>query len=145
MPTFGLGDPHLNDVIGYFAAVSESVGPFRTHVLERQAAVLDAGEELFDILQCQACHVLDTIPADQETDSLAPDLRMAHERLQPDWVIDWLRAPTPIQPGTRMPTYWAELPGSFFEQLDNDGMRQIEAVRDYLYTFRGGPSPFEGN
>ena len=145
MPSFGLEDPHLNDVIDYFAAVSEAVGPFRTHVLERQAAVLDPGEELFEILQCQACHVLDEIPADRPTDNLAPDLRMAHERLQPDWVLDWLREPLEIQPGTRMPQYWPELPGSPFEQLNNDGVRQIEAVRDYLYTFRGGPSPFEGN
>ena len=129
MPTFGLEDPHLNDVIGYFAAVSESVGPFRTHVLERQAAVLDPGEVLFELLQCQACHVLDEIPADRPTDNLAPDLRMAHERLQPDWVIDWLRAPIEIQPGTRMPAYWPDYPGSPFEQLDNDGERQIEAIR----------------
>ena len=145
MPTFGLEDPHLNDAIDYFAAISESVGPFRTHDLAPEAGELNAGEELFSILQCQACHVLDTIPADRDTDNLAPDLRMAHERLQPDWVIDWLREPLEIQPGTKMPQYWAELPGSFFEQLDNDGVRQIEALRDYLYTFRGGPSPFEGN
>ena len=145
MPTFGLDDPHWNGVIDYFAAVSESVGPFRTHDLAPEAGALNAGEELFDILQCQACHVLDTIPADRDTDNLAPDLRMAHERLQPDWVIDWLREPLEIQPGTKMPQFWAELPGSFFDQLDNDGVRQIEAIRDYLYTFRGGPSPFEGN
>ncbi len=145
MPTFGLGDPHWNGVIDYFAAISESVGPFRTHDLAPEAHVLDAGEELFGILQCQACHVLDTIPADQATDNLAPDLRMAHERLQPDWVLDWLREPLEIQPGTKMPQFWSELPGSFFEQLDNDGVRQIEAIRDHLYTFRGGPSPFEGN
>ena len=145
MPTFGLDDPHLNGVIDYFAAISESVGPFRTHDLEPGPGVLTAGEELFDLLQCQACHVLDTIPADRPTDNLAPDLRMAQDRLQPDWVLDWLRAPLDIQPGTRMPMFWTEYPGSFFEQLDNDGVRQIEALRDYLYTFRGGPSPFEGN
>jgi mono/diheme cytochrome c family protein len=145
MPTFGLDDEHWNGVIDYFAAVSDSVGPFRTHDLTPEPGVLDGGEELFDILQCQACHVLDAIPADQETDNLAPDLRMANERLQPEWVIDWLRLPSEIQPGTKMPQFWAELPGSFFEQFDNDGERQIEAVRDYLYTFRGGPSPFEGN
>ena len=145
MPTFGLEDPHLNQAMDYFAAVSNAVGPFRTHDFDTPPNVLDAGEELFELLQCQACHVLDTIPADRPTDNLAPDLRMAQERLQPDWVIDWLRAPLEIQPGTRMPLYWTEYPGSLFEQLDNDGVMQIEAVRDYLYTFSGGPSPFTGN
>ena len=68
-------------------------------------------EELFDLLRCQQCHVLDTIPADQPPDNLAPDLRMARERLQPDWIVDWLRAPLEIQPGTRMPMFWAEFSG----------------------------------
>ena len=145
MPTFGLDDPHLNGVISYFAAISDSVGPFRTHDLVTPPAVLETGEELFDLLRCQQCHVLDTIPDDQPTDNLAPDLRMAEERLQPDWVLDWLLAPLEIQPGTRMPMFWTEYPGSFYPQFDQDGVQQIESVRDYLYTLRGGPSPFVGN
>ena len=145
MPTFGLDDPHWNTTIDYFAAISESVGPFRTHDLTPSANVVNTGEELFDLLRCQQCHVLDTIPDDQPTDNLAPDLRMARERLQPDWVVDWLRAPLEIQPGTRMPMFWTEYPGSFYPQFDTDAVRQIESIRDYLYTFSGGPSPFTGN
>jgi len=145
MPTFGLDDPHWNTTIDYFAAISESVGPFRTHDLSPSTTVVNTGEELFDLLRCQQCHVLDTIPDDQPTDNLAPDLRMARERLQPDWVVDWLRAPLEIQPGTRMPMFWTEYPGSFYPQFDTDAVRQIESIRDYLYTFSGGPSPFTGN
>ncbi len=107
-----------------------------------------AGSELFELLRCQQCHVLDTIPADQPTDTLAPDLRMAFERLQPDWVLDWMRAPLEIQPGTRMPMFWTEYPSSIAEynlaghpEFDRDAVMQIQAVRDYLWTFRGGPSP----
>ncbi len=51
------------------------------------------GRELFDLLQCQQCHVLGAIPADQPLSNLAPDLRMAHERLKPEWILDWLRNP----------------------------------------------------
>ena len=89
--------------------------------------------------------MLDTIPADQPTDNLAPDLRMARERLQPDWIVEWLRAPLEIQPGTRMPMFWADFPASPYPQLDNDGPRQLEAIRDHLLTFEGGPSPIRGN
>ncbi len=142
MPTFGLDDPHWNTTLDYFAAVSDTIGPFRTHELAAGPAVIRTGGELFDLLRCQQCHVLDEIPADQPTDNLAPDLRMTPERLQPDWVLDWLVAPLDIQPGTRMPMFWTEYPGSFYPQFDGDAIRQIESVRDYLWTFSGGPSPF---
>ena len=145
MPTFGLDDAHWNGVIDYFGAISETVGEFRTHAELTTADVPAEARELFELLRCQQCHVLDTIPADQPTDNLAPDLRMAHERLQPDWIVDWLRAPLEIQPGTRMPQLWADYPESPYPQLDNDGPRQLEAIRDYLLTFRGGPSPLQGN
>ena len=145
MPTFGLDDAHWNGVIDYFGAISDSVGEFRTHATLSAAAVPREGEELFDLLRCQQCHVLDTIPADQPTDNLAPDLRMARERLQPDWIVDWLRAPLEIQPGTRMPMFWTDFPASPYPQLDGDGPRQLEAIRDYMLTFEGGPSPVRGN
>lgn len=145
MPTFGLEDGHWNTTLDYFAAVSETIGPFRTHESTPGPAVLSTGEELFDLLRCQQCHVLDEIPEDQPTDNLAPDLRMARERLQPDWISDWLLDPLAIQPGTRMPMFWTEYPGSFYPQFDMDAVRQIESVRDYLLTFSGGPSPMSGN
>ena len=145
MPTFGLDDDHWNGVMDYFAAISESVGPFRTHEAAPDGAQLAAGRELFDLLRCQQCHVLDTIPEDEPTENLAPDLRMARERLQPDWILDWLLAPLEIQAGTRMPMFWTELPGSFYPQFDQNGTAQIEAIRDYLLTFSGGPSPLQGN
>ena len=145
MPTFGLGDPHWNTVIDYFGAISDSVGPFRTHETAVSAAATRDAQELFDLLRCQQCHVLDTIPDDQPTDNLAPDLRMARERLQPDWIVDWLIEPLAIQPGTRMPMFWTEFPGSFYPQFEGDGAQQIEAIRDYLLTFSGGPSPLGDN
>ena len=145
MPTFGLDDAHWNTVIDYFGAISETIGEFRTHAELTTTDVPREGQELFELLRCQQCHVLDTIPADQPADNLAPDLRMARERLQPEWIIDWLRAPLEIQPGTRMPMFWTEFPASPYPQLDADGVAQLEAIRDYLLTFRGGPSPLSGN
>jgi hypothetical protein len=44
-----------------------------------------------------------------------------------------------------MPGFFTELPGSFYPQLDQDGAAQIQAIRDYLLTFEGGPSPLPGN
>ena len=145
MPTFGLDDAHWNDVLDYFAAISDVVGPFRTHDVVADATTLRTGEELFELLRCQQCHVLDTIPEDQDVETLAPDLRMTPDRLQPDWILDWMIRPLAIQPGTNMPTFFTEYPGSFYPQFDQDAVAQIRSIRDYMLTFSGGPSPVRGN
>ena len=81
MPTFALDDQNLNGAINYFAAISNTMGPFKTHEVVRAANTGAAGKELFELLKCQQCHVLGTIPKDQPTANLAPDLRMTAERL----------------------------------------------------------------
>jgi mono/diheme cytochrome c family protein/archaellum component FlaC len=142
MPTFGLDDQNLNSVIRYFGAVSNTIGPFQTHeVNAANRTDPAAGKQLFELLKCQQCHVLGAIPKDQPTSNLAPDLRMSSERLQPDWIIAWLKNPAAILPGTRMPAFWPDYPKSFYPHLNNNADAQIQAIRDHLLTFRGGPSP----
>jgi mono/diheme cytochrome c family protein len=144
MPTFGLDDPNLNGVIQYFGAVSNRMGAFRTPEIVSASDTTAAGRQLFDLLRCQQCHVLGQIPPDQPTSNLAPDLRMAFERLQPDWILDWLRNPAIILPGTRMPAFWPEYPKSYYPHLGGEAEAQIRAIRDHLLTLRGGPSPRTG-
>ncbi|MGH9347818.1 MAG: c-type cytochrome [Vicinamibacterales bacterium] len=141
MPTFHLDDPQLNQVIGYFQAIPDQIRPFRTHDVVTASNASAGGKELFELLRCQQCHVLGAIPEDQPTANLAPDLRMAAERLNPEWIEEWLKAPARIQPGTRMPAFWPNYPKSDFPQLGNSAEAQIRAIRDHLLTFRGGPSP----
>ena len=111
MPTFGLDDQNLNGVISYFGVDLEhrSGRSRRTKSCGRRANATAAGKQLFELLKCQQCHVLGAIPKDQPTSNLAPDLRMAPERLQPDWILDWLKKPSDILPGTRMPAFWPRL------------------------------------
>jgi len=141
MPTFGFDDPNLNGIISYFGAVSNKMGSFQAQPVVQRVASDDVGKRLFDELKCQQCHVLGAIPKDQPTSNLAPDLRMSAERLQADWIIDWLKNPAEILPGTRMPAFWPDHPKSPFPHLGGDAEAQIRAIRDYLLTFRGGPSP----
>jgi mono/diheme cytochrome c family protein len=146
MPTFGLDDAKLNGVIRYFGAVSNTIGPFQTHQIVNAANVKnDVGKELFEKLKCQQCHVLGAIPKDQPTSNLAPDLRMASERLQPDWILDWLKSPLTILPGTKMPQFWPDYPKSFYPELGGDAGAQIKAIRDHLLSLpKGGPNPKTG-
>ena len=141
MPTFGLDDPNLNGVIRYFGAVSNTVGPFRTPEVMRVANNEATSKQLFELLKCQQCHVLGAIPKDQPTSNLAPDLRMASERLQADWILEWLKKPSDILPGTRMPAFWPDYPKSFYPHFAGSAEAQIVGIRDYVMTFRGGPSP----
>ncbi|HXH05822.1 MAG TPA: c-type cytochrome [Vicinamibacterales bacterium] len=141
MPTFDLTDDELNTVIRYFGAVSNTMRPFVRPAVVQASDLTRTGRELFELLKCQQCHVLGTIPADQPTANLAPDLRMAPERLQPDWILEWLKNPAAIQPGTRMPAFWPDYPKSYYPHLNGSAEQQIRAVRDYLMTLRGGPSP----
>ncbi|MBM3779172.1 MAG: c-type cytochrome [Acidimicrobiia bacterium] len=142
MPSFGLNDDRWNEVIGYFQAIPNQLRPFRTvEMAQTSAADAATGKELFDLLRCQQCHVLGEIPADQPTANLAPDLRMGHERLNPEWMDEWMISPLRIVPGTRMPMFWPNYPKSDFPQFGGDAQRQIEAVRNHIMSFRGGPSP----
>ena len=144
MPTFGLDDQNINQVISYFGSISNTIGPFQTHEVRTASNADTGGKQLFELLKCQQCHVLGAIPKDQPTSNLAPDLRMAPERLQPDWIMQWLKKPSDILPGTRMPAFWPDYPKSFYPQLGGDAEAQMKAIRDHLLTFRGGPSPKVG-
>jgi mono/diheme cytochrome c family protein len=145
MPTFGLDDRNLNGVIDYFGAVSNSIGPFQTHETVRLTAAEEgSGKALFELLKCQQCHVLGAIPKDQPTANLAPDLRMASDRLQPEWILEWLKAPASILPGTRMPAFWPDYPKSPYPQMGGSGEAQVLAIRNHLMTLRGGPTPRRG-
>ncbi len=131
MPTFGLSDDDVEMVGNYFRAIAPE-NP--TAAPASASPTPAAGRELFDLLKCQQCHVLGTLPAGQPPANLAPDLRLARSRLQPEWILAWLRNPSAVLPGTRMPSFWPEYPRSFYEPLDKDASAQVRAIRDHLLT-----------
>jgi mono/diheme cytochrome c family protein len=131
MPTFGLSDDDVEAVGNYFRGIA----PENPKPVPGTPDVTPArGKALFELLKCQQCHVLGAVPKDQPTSNLAPDLRLAHERLQPEWILAWLRNPGALLPGTRMPSFWPDYPKSFYEPLDRDGQKQVRAIRDHLLT-----------
>ena len=138
MPSFGLQERELDQVGRYFRVIAP---PNPTLSPSPATITAAAGKDLFELLKCQQCHVLGAVPKDQPTSNLAPDLRMGHERLQPEWIVAWLQNPSAILPGTRMPSFWPDYPKSFYPPFERDGALQVQAIRDHLLTLRGGPSP----
>ncbi|MBI3871502.1 MAG: c-type cytochrome [candidate division Zixibacteria bacterium] len=134
MPTFGLTGPEITMISQYFMANSDVNAPFlfvRTDELDPKS--VHKGRDNFETLKCQSCHVLSAESMPQRgAASLAPNLAMAHERLRPDWIVQWLTDPQKVDPGTNMPSFFYSEGQKMYEDADE----QIEALRDYLLTLK---------
>ncbi|MFA0759979.1 MAG: hypothetical protein HZLCBSQH_000064 [Candidatus Fervidibacterota bacterium] len=141
MPTFGFDDGEVNTLIRYFAALDNRpiFQEFRTPYRPNPATAA-VGKKLFDALQCMACHPTGPVQPGADVAQLAPNLQLTRERLQPEWIVDWLLDPQKFQPGTRMPTFFPynEQTGKHDSPmpdiLGGDARKQAEALRDYLLT-----------
>ena len=134
MPTFGMTADEITAINQYFMAYNGVVAPFHyVKVEDLDPESVRRGKDLFDQLQCMSCHVLSAdVLAAKGASSLAPNLALAHERLRPEWIVDWLADPQKIDPGTNMPSFFY----SEGERLYDDADEQIKALRDYLLTLK---------
>jgi mono/diheme cytochrome c family protein len=142
MPTFGLSDGEANVMVKYFAEEGRAQFPYQTPKIDTSPEHLDAGKQLFTQLKCALCHIvggkalgkpLAEIP-EEDLPRLAPNLSLAHARLQRDWLVNkWLVEPLAQMPGTRMPQfeYGTAIAPNI---LGGDGHKQIEALVDYVLT-----------
>ncbi len=105
----------------------------------------DHGKKLLLELKCLACHVAgDPFAEGTTADIKAPNFALAHRRLRPDWVKQWLLNPQWIQPGTNMPQLFADGNSAFkdFPEADRDKAQaefgqtsgdQIQLLIDFLF------------
>ncbi len=142
MPTFGFTDGDANVLVKYFAEEGRAQFPYQTPKIDTSPEHLQAGKQLFTQLKCALCHIVDgkalgkplaEIP-EEDLPRLAPNLSLAHARLQRDWLVNkWLVEPLSQMPGTRMPQfeYGTAIAPNI---LGGDGHKQIEALVDYVLT-----------
>ena len=77
----------------------------------------------------------------QEAAQLAPSFRLTGERLREDWLVDWMKDPQSITPGTQMPQFWPPLDdGTGYmtplpDVLGGDAEAQMRAVAAYLMRY----------
>jgi cytochrome c2 len=62
----------------------------------------------------------------------ALDLTTADDRLNKDWFVRYLKDPSSLRPGTRMPSFWPEGVSVNRDVFDGDTQRQIDAIWSYL-------------
>ncbi len=104
------------------------------------------GEEFFYELKCLACHVLgDPNIEGSNSSPSAPNLALTHKRLRQEWVHQWLQEPAVIQPGTKMPQWFASGNSAFSSYSDEDraalegkygatGEEQMRLLMDFMYN-----------
>ena len=139
MPTFYFDEVEAATIGRYFSAFDEVEYPFIETSIATNDERLRQGAELFRLMQCERCHPTSDapLPPGVTAADLAPNLQVGHERLRPQWVLDWLLDPQGIMPGTRMPLFFQNGETPFTDILGGSTQAQIEAMRDHLFLTIG--------
>jgi mono/diheme cytochrome c family protein len=136
MPTFDFNDDEVNALIEYFQALDGMSEPFQEIDIELTRTETRAAEQLYsnDYLSCYSCHQVGNKKPEGPPSGWAPDFLLAPDRLNPDWIYDWIANPQALQPGTRMPGFYPDAAPP--DILNGNPDQQIEALTDYLMNIR---------
>jgi mono/diheme cytochrome c family protein/peptidoglycan hydrolase CwlO-like protein len=148
MPSFALSDEEAGAIVEYFKALSNYKTVFSYFdTTSVSAQSYNEGRRLYGIkgtegyeqsLKCGSCHPKAGETPGGSPANWGPDLALAKERLEPDWIVKWLKNPQAIQEGTRMPNFFYLY--DYYDgeveitELLEDPERKILALRDYLMT-----------
>ena len=150
MPTFNLTDEDWNAIMKAFQYWDDDMLSFEAEYhVDKSTIQFAAGKKLHELGACNNCHFYGTEFPKQAAQTWAPNLSLTKERLQPEWVINWLRDPQKIMPGTKMPAPYLpdeellSLPGAISDwekhvlQLKGNKEAMLEGLRDYVYVIPG--------
>jgi mono/diheme cytochrome c family protein len=148
MPTFDFSDQEANDLVAYFKALSGEVSGFsylpeyQLTAEQRSAALKLVSKDYFS---CFSCHQQGAKKPEGTPAEWAPDLVMARARLNPGWIVKWVKDAQPLLPGTKMPSFYPtpEQDGPP-DILDGDDEKQIIAIRNYLLSLGRGAAATNG-
>lgn len=79
---------------------------------------LAQGEQLFEQLGCHGCHL---VQGYEELDKVGPSLTRVSAKVDPQWMVDWIRNPQAFRPRTKMPNF-------YFDE------EEAKAVAAYIWT-----------
>jgi mono/diheme cytochrome c family protein len=140
MPTYTFNADHLNSLLQYFNALDKEPFPFTDNVdvnLTQEEYL--AAEKLFsdEYFDCAKCHIVGDKMPGGSPENWAPNFALAKTRLKPGWILEWMKNPAALLPGTKMPTYFD--PENYHESgppdiLNGDEDTQIRVLRNYLNT-----------
>jgi cbb3-type cytochrome oxidase cytochrome c subunit len=151
MPSFHqISNEDWNAIIKYFQHLDNEKISYRDDLaIDKSTLEFNGGKVLHDLGACDNCHFYGTTFPKQDASTWAPNLAMTKERLNPDWVKEWLREPQTIMPGTKMPAPF--LPTSDLLSIDGaeadwgkelikingDTEAMLDGLRDYVWSIKG--------
>lgn len=147
MPSYNMPNEEWNKLLTYWAAHGNVEFPKLVNApVHLSATELETAKKLFNKLACASCHTVGEKPTMAEMEGgskgLAPDLLHAAKRLRRDWIVQLLKDPQKMVPGTRMPGFWPEMQSPAPEILNGDSEKQIQLITDYVIYLgqsRGAP------
>ena len=151
MPSFHqISDKEWDTIIKYFQSIDdENTGYRAPHQFASSSSKFKAGEKVHELGACNNCHFYGTEFPTQVASTWAPNLALTKERLNPEWVVDWLREPQTIMPGTKMPAPYLPTPdvletddavetwGRDLVNLKGNQEAMLEGLRDYMWNIKG--------
>jgi mono/diheme cytochrome c family protein len=108
------------------------------------AALAEIGRKLVGKdggFSCVSCHGVGSLLAMEVFESEGVNLAYSAERLLPHYYRRWVRAPTSIDPQTKMPVYFDEGKSPLTDVLGGDAEKQINAIWEYLRLGDKMPAP----
>ncbi len=118
MPQFRLSEPELRALSGYLSTLrSEPVATYQLDPrvvasLSKRPDLADQGEIRFRQMFCSTCHSLAVTRAGETKligGDIGPELTKVGSKVNPDWLVAWLRDPRAYLPHSKMPRYgWTD-------------------------------------
>jgi mono/diheme cytochrome c family protein len=143
MPNFPAYAAHLGQGLATFAGLPPNSGEDPTPA--DTAELAKAGQKLVSAnggFACISCHPVGEMGATQVFEAPGVNLARSFARVQKDYFRRWLRAPTSVDPSTKMPAYFDEEGKSPLPDiLGGDGPKTIGAVWEYLRLGEKMPRP----
>ena len=118
MPKFRLTETELRGLSGYLSVQKARAGaPYKIDARvvtawSKNPDLIPQGELRFRQMFCSTCHSLAVIRAGETKligGDIGPELTKVGSKVNPDWLVTWLRDPQGYLPHTRMPRYgWSD-------------------------------------
>jgi len=118
MPQFRLTDQEIKALSAYLTTLKgQPIVPFKfdqsvVASLQKTADLADQGEVRFRQMFCTTCHSLAVTQGDETKligGDIGPELTKIGSKVNPDWLIAWLRDPQGYLPHALMPRYrWSD-------------------------------------
>ncbi len=110
MPNFRFNDQQAADIASFLIAQStpsENVlhGVGKISAPAPPADKAQASASLYGTLFCASCHAIQNQAGNLVGGDLAPELTKVGTKVNPDWLVRWLKQPPGYDPATRMPLY----------------------------------------